>query len=73
MLVLKGVLKEEIRKLKIGDFFMDSEIVNIQRKSNLISIVTMSGDVFNAHEKQRTFNVFKRVKRLPENRGEDAE
>ncbi|MDR0710659.1 MAG: hypothetical protein LBF77_11405 [Spirochaetaceae bacterium] len=72
MLVLKGVLKEEIRKLKIGDFFIDSEIVNIQRKSNLISIITRAGGVFNAHEKQRTFNVFKRIKRLPENRG-DAE
>jgi hypothetical protein len=62
MLILKGVLKAEIEKLKIGDFFVDSEIVNIQKKLHLISIVTRAGSVFNAHKKLQTFNVFKKNK-----------
>jgi hypothetical protein len=69
MLILKAVPKAEIKNLKIGDFFMDSEIVNIQRKFNLISIVTRAGSVFNLHEKPQTFNVFKKIKHPPENGG----
>jgi hypothetical protein len=69
MLILKAVPKAEIRKLKIGNFFVDSEIGNIQRKSNLISIVTMRGSVFNLHEKPQTYNVFKKIKHPPENPG----
>jgi hypothetical protein len=68
MLLLKGVPKAEIKKLKIGDFFVDSEIVNIQRKPKLVSIVTRAGSVFNAHWKSTYFNVFKKVKRPPEKR-----
>jgi hypothetical protein len=60
VLVLREVPKEEIKKLRAGDFFMDEEIINIQRKHNLISIVTKTGNVFNAHEKQYGFNVFKK-------------
>jgi hypothetical protein len=63
VLVLRGVPKEGIRKLRVGDFFMGEEIVYIQRKPNLISIVTKNGSVFNAHEKPKVFNVFKKVKR----------
>jgi hypothetical protein len=70
MLIFKAVPKERIKSLKIGDFFVDSEIVNIQKKPNLISIVTRAGSVFNAHEKPRTFNVFKKkTKPPPENPG----
>jgi hypothetical protein len=65
MLLLKDVPKAEIRKLKKGDFFVDSEIINIQRKLSLISIVTRAGSVFNAHEKQKSFNVFKKIKPPP--------
>ncbi|MDR2739245.1 MAG: hypothetical protein LBB68_05390 [Treponema sp.] len=63
MLVLRGVPKGEIRKLRVGDFFMGEEIVYTQRKSNLISIVTKNGGVFHAHEKPKYFNVFKKTKR----------
>jgi hypothetical protein len=62
VLVLKGVPKEEIKKMRAGDFFMGEEIVNTQRKRNVICIVTKNGSVFNAHEKTETFNVFKKVK-----------
>jgi hypothetical protein len=65
MLILRAVPKAEIRKLKMGDFFMDGEIVNIQKKLNFISIVTKTGSVFNAHEKPETFNVFKIEKHRP--------
>ncbi|MDR2741097.1 MAG: hypothetical protein LBB98_02965 [Treponema sp.] len=41
---------------------MDSEIVAIQRRYNVISIVTRASSVFNAHEKMKAFNVFKKVK-----------
>jgi hypothetical protein len=63
VLVLRGVPKEAIRRLRVGDFFMGEEIVNTQRKRNLICIVTKNGSVFNAHEKMKAFNVFKKVKR----------
>jgi hypothetical protein len=60
--VLRGVSKEEIRRLRVVDFFVDSEIVAIQRRYNVISIVTRANSVFNAHEKMKAFNVFKKVK-----------
>jgi hypothetical protein len=63
VLVSKGVPRGEIEKLKVGDFFMDGEIVNIQKKSNLVTIVTGAKSVFHAHNKTKTFNVFKKVKR----------
>jgi hypothetical protein len=72
MLVLKGIPKAEIKNLKIGDFFVDSEIINIRKKSNLISIITRTGSVFNAHEKPQTFNVFKKIKH-PQEDGRNAE
>jgi hypothetical protein len=71
VVVLRGVPKEGIQRLRVRDFFMDEEIVNIQRKHNLISIVTKTGSVFNAHEKPEYFNVFKKVKH-PRGNGGDA-
>ncbi|MDR2738997.1 MAG: hypothetical protein LBB68_04090 [Treponema sp.] len=65
MLVLRGVPKEAIKRLRAGDFFMDGPIIKIQKKPKLISIVTMAGSVFNAHEKPNAFNVFKKIKRPP--------
>jgi hypothetical protein len=46
----------------LGLSFVDSEIVAIQRRYNVISIVTRASSVFNAHEKMKAFNVFKKVK-----------
>jgi hypothetical protein len=63
VLVLKGVPREKIRGLRVGDFFVDSEIVLIQKKGRVISITTKAQSVFNAHEKTGTFNVFKKKKR----------
>ncbi|MDR1955945.1 MAG: hypothetical protein LBQ30_03740 [Treponema sp.] len=62
MLVYKGVPKEEIKKLKIGDFFVDSEIVHLQKNGRVVSIITKNGSVFNAHHKEFTYNVFKKIK-----------
>jgi hypothetical protein len=70
VLVLRKVPKEAIRKLRVGDFFVDSEIVTIQRKAKVVSIVTRAGSAFNAHEKTGTFNVFKKVKRPARHGGE---
>jgi hypothetical protein len=61
MLVYRGFEREKINTLKAGDFFVDSSIVSIRQKDNIISIVTESGSVFNAHIKSRTIcNVFKK-------------
>jgi hypothetical protein len=72
MLILKDVPKAEIEKLKKGDFFADSEIINIQKKLNIISIVTREGNVFNAHKKNQKFDIFKKTKPPLKNR-ENAE
>jgi hypothetical protein len=68
VLVSKGVPRGEIEKLRVGDFFMDSEIVSIQKQSNLVTIITGAKSVFHAHNKTKTFNVFKKVKRPPNNK-----
>lgn len=60
MLLLKGVPKDEIKKLKIGDFFIDSEIVSLKKGHYMISFVTKAGTLFTAHEKLKTYNVFKK-------------
>jgi hypothetical protein len=64
MLVYRAIEREKIDKLKVGDFFVDSPIVSIKRKSNGVSIVTESGNVFNAHMKCQAYNVFKKRPRL---------
>jgi hypothetical protein len=68
VLVSKGVPRGEIEKLRVGDFFMDGEIVTIQKQSNLVTIVTGAKSVFHAHNKTKTFNVFKKVKRQANNK-----
>jgi hypothetical protein len=60
VLVLRAVEKEKIDVLKVGDFFVDSPIVFIQKRPNIVSIVTESGSVFNAHVKPGSYNVFKK-------------
>jgi hypothetical protein len=61
MLLLRGVPKEEIKKLKVGDFFIDSEIIKLKKGHYMISFYMKSGDLFTAHEKLKTFNVFKKT------------
>jgi hypothetical protein len=66
MLLFRGLEKEKIDMLKVGDLFLDSPIVFIQRKRNIVSIVTEAGYVFNAHRKFHAYNVFrKNRKRAP--------
>jgi hypothetical protein len=60
MLIGKGIPKEKINVLKRGDFFVDSPIVSIQKKCNLVSIITEAGSVFNAHHKPHSYNLFKK-------------
>jgi hypothetical protein len=67
MLLQKGVPKEEIKKLKVGDFFIDSEIVSIKKGHYMLSFVTKTGNLFTAHEKLKTYNVFKKKKPEPKN------
>jgi hypothetical protein len=40
MLLYRDVPKEEIKKLKVGDFFIDSEIVSLKKGLYMISFVT---------------------------------
>jgi hypothetical protein len=60
MLLLRGVPKEEIKKLKVGDFFIDSTIVRLKKGHYMISFFMESGSLFTAHEKLKTYNVFKK-------------
>jgi hypothetical protein len=60
MLLYRGVPKEEIKKLKVGDFFIDGEIVRMKKGHYMISFLTTTGNFFTAHEKLETFNVFKK-------------
>jgi hypothetical protein len=60
MLLFRGLAKEKIDELKVGDIFVDSPIVFIQRKHNIVSIVTKAGYVFNAHKKFHAYNVFRK-------------
>jgi hypothetical protein len=60
MLLMKGVPKEEIKKLKVGDFFIDSAIVRLKKGHYMISFFMESGNLFTAHEKLKTYNVFKK-------------
>jgi hypothetical protein len=60
MLLYRDVPKEEIKKLKVGDFFIDSEIVSLKKGHYMISFVTKTGNLYTAHEKLKTFNVFKK-------------
>ncbi|MDR2786374.1 MAG: hypothetical protein LBB83_10725 [Treponema sp.] len=62
MLLFRDVPKEEIKKLKIGDFLIDSEIVSMKKGHYMISFVTKTGNLFTAHEKLKTYNVFKKRK-----------
>jgi hypothetical protein len=63
MLLYRGVPKEEIKKLKAGDFFYDSPIVNIQWRYNILYIVTQSGSSFTVHVKPNGYNIHKRTKK----------
>jgi hypothetical protein len=63
MLLLRGVAKEKIDALKVGDFFVDSPIVFIQKRRSIISIVTKTGNVFNAHLKIHAYDVFKKKRK----------
>jgi hypothetical protein len=60
MLLCRGVPKEEIKKLKVGDFFIDGEIVRLKKGHYMISFLTTTGNFFTAHEKLKTYNVFKK-------------
>jgi hypothetical protein len=60
MLLMRGVPKEEIKKLKVGDFFIDSAIVRMKPGHYMISFFMESGNLFTAHEKLKTYNVFKK-------------
>jgi hypothetical protein len=63
MLIMPDISRAEVKKLKKGDAFLGSEIVNIQRDGRLVSIVTRDGNAFTIHYKQTGCRVFKKKPR----------
>jgi hypothetical protein len=59
MLLQKGVPMKEIRSLNKGDFYIDGEIVSIQKTPRLVSIITSGGNLYNAHMKCGDYSVFR--------------
>jgi hypothetical protein len=59
MLIRKDAPKQEIRSLKRGDFFIDGEIVSIQKTDRIISIITSADNVYNAHMKNGAYRIFR--------------
>jgi hypothetical protein len=59
MLIQKGVPKNEIKALRQGDFYIDGEIVSIQRKGRIVSIITSAGNLYNAHMKTGDYSIFR--------------
>jgi hypothetical protein len=58
MLLYKDLPMTFIKGLKKGVSFDGSEIINIVKKNNIVSLTTRNGDVFNAHWKTDGFEVF---------------
>jgi hypothetical protein len=59
MLLYKGVAPHAIARLRVGDRFEGSTIVNIRKYDNVISITVSNGDMYNAHKKSPVaLNVF---------------
>jgi hypothetical protein len=50
---------KEIRSLRKGDFYIDGEIVSIQKTSRIVSIITDAGNLYNAHMKRGDYTVFR--------------
>jgi hypothetical protein len=59
MLVQKGVPVKEIGGLKKGDFYIDGEIVSVQKRGKIVSIITSTGNLYNAHMKCGDYSVFR--------------
>jgi hypothetical protein len=61
MFIMSDFPKEEAKKLKKGDNFFNFEIINLQRSSRLISIVTRDGNVYTIHTNRNPYRVFKKT------------
>jgi hypothetical protein len=59
MLVQKNASLEYIRRLKMGDTYMNSIITSIRKKGRGFLIMTSNGNLYNAHLKTNYYNVFK--------------
>ncbi|MDR0383583.1 MAG: hypothetical protein LBH50_06310 [Spirochaetaceae bacterium] len=59
MLIQKYASEQEIRALKTGSVYMGSVITRLQKKGRIISFMTADGDVYNAHLKNKYYNVFR--------------
>ncbi|MDR2305226.1 MAG: hypothetical protein LBE10_11650 [Treponema sp.] len=71
MLIMPDTSRAEIKKLKKGDVFLGSEIINLQRKDGLISIVTRDGDMYTIHTKHPEYRIFKKRGGSAANRAEN--
>jgi hypothetical protein len=70
MLVQRHAPVPEIKALKVGDVYMGSVIKTLQKKGRIITFITVEGDLYNAHMKNKYYNVFRneRSKRKIEKR-----
>jgi hypothetical protein len=59
MLVQRHAPVPEIRALRVGDVYMGSVIKRLQKNGRIISFMTAEGDVYNAHLKNKYYNVFR--------------
>ena len=73
MLIIRNApLNEGIINLKRGSFFIDGEVVFLQKVKRMISVVTNKGSLYNIHLKDdNTYSVFqiKRIKNKISNPG----
>ena len=65
MLITKNApLDEGITNLKRGDFFIDGEIIYMQKVRRIVSIVTVNNTLYNIHLRENnTYSLF-RIKRI---------
>jgi hypothetical protein len=59
MLVQKNAPVDEIKALKPGDVYMGSVIKSLKKKGRIITFTTDNGDLYNAHLKNKYYNVFR--------------
>jgi hypothetical protein len=58
MLIARGVPREQIKNLKMGDSFLGAEIVRLFRENSFTRIHTSAGKIFTLHQKPWGYNVF---------------
>jgi hypothetical protein len=59
MLLERDVPEEKIRSLKVGAYLIDGVITRTWRYQNIITFITSAGRRYNAHKKEKGYNLFR--------------